>query len=573
MDMLQVSKKSGTYADALVAIGIADLVSDIYQSNGFSVQPEILDRGNSYEITLPKPIGANELAQWVIAPGYDYVVFKKPDLMAPTFFFDYEQQREIEKQYRDFLKSIEGGKNRKEVIQQKLQEIGGEIRMPDPKLSLMKTLNSMRMGSNTLGQMHATIREAGEEFKMIVGMKLGYLMPDNKRNHRFDEKPYRSASSTLQLFNPVSGKGINRAKPDGSGLASYPEKLSDWFEEWMKFRAFTKAMLTFNAGSDGKDTKVMVLAPKEVGSEVLTRIHRDLLGKRFYGSVKIDIQSILALTQIIIDHSQEIKGSGVKLARKTPKDIISGFYQAYFKNLGTASAVMNISFLGIPAWFLINDREDAQAWSEIITEHNRCISSLDESHSDNVPILMGYRTFLSTGDCLDALEFFVLYAAHYMRLKSQNKWAEPFTTHNLRRLFMENTNIQEIIQDEGFQAIATAIRKSTVNQQMIKGIKGKADYEIRYGLAQEWKRKVHDKNEFLILLADFAQSYNAENARKIEQKRISRKNITDKDITSVIGLIEKTNNAKLVGLLMLAYGYAKSSKEEDKETIELESEE
>lgn len=565
---IEVQKKSGTYSDALVAIGIADLITDILSKQTNKAESKIQDMGHIYLIQLIEELTEEDLAQWEPNAGYKYIKFKDPDPLAPQLYFDYEEQREIEKQYREFSKSMEGNRKNKDKMLQDLQDSGSPIQTPQNILPLMKTLNGMRMGSNTLGQMHVAIREAPENFKVIVGMKLGLSVVQNK----LDEKPYAKAASTLQLFNPTSGKGIHRAKPDGAGLTGFPEKLTDWFEEWMKFRAFTKAMLTYTTGTGGKDTKVLVLAPKDIGPSALSKVHHALLENRLYGSMHIDIFATLLLTETVINHSEVIQGhpTGIRLRGRTPKHIIAGFYQTYFKNLGTASAVMNVSFLGMPAWFPVTSRSAAEEWFEIIHEHRRCLQSLDESHSDDVPILMAYRTFLSTGDYMDALDFFARYAAHFMRKKSRNEWAEQFSTLNMGRVFMSEVNIQEIVQDEGFEHLADAIRNATVNQQIAKGIKGKSDYEIQYGLAQEWKRKVHNKMEFIMILSEFVQRYNSENAKRIEQGHKSRRNITENDLDRVIALIEKTKNPKLVGLLLLAYGYAKASKADDNPaTIEI----
>lgn len=565
MKPIVIPKKNGTYTDALVAIGMADLIAEIYYYNNVPKEPEIRDMQGTFEIYLPVEITNKEIENWIPNPGYQYIKFKATDSSAPADAFDYEEQREIEKQYREFQKATAKKRKQQDSIQQEIYENGSEIRQPDPKLPLIKTFNSMRMGSNALNQVYMTIVESGSDFRKVVATRLGV----NDSKEKINEKKFSDASSVLQLFNPTSGKGTNRSKPDGAGLSSYPNKLADWFDEWLKFRAFNKSMLTFNAGSDGKDTKVFVIAPNKLGPKMLEHIQQELLNKRMYGSIGLDIQAILTLTEVVVRHSEEVSGQGISLLNKTPKDIISGFYQAYFKNLGTASAIMNISFLGSPEWFPISSREDGEAWINIIEEHRRCISSLDESHSDDVAALLYYRSFLSTGDFREALEFFSLYATHYMQVKAQNKWAEAFTTKNLGRLFMSDLNIQEITKNEGFQNIAAAIRKSTVSlqskkgQQIRNGEKVKIDYEIRYGLAQDWKRKVHDKKEFIILLSEFAQSYNAENGRKNEQGIIPRKNITDKDLSSVIELIEKAQSSKLVGMLLIAYGYAKSSKDDD----------
>ena len=72
-----------------------------------------------------------------------------------------------------------------------------------------------------------------------------------------------------------------------------------------------------------------------------------------------------------------------------------------------------------------------------------------------------------------------------------------------------------IIESEGFQNIARAIRQSTVTlQYMAKS--GNPPYDIRYGLGQELRRKANYPDEFIQELGDFLHSFNAENARAAE---------------------------------------------------------
>ena len=118
--------------------------------------------------------------------------------------------------------------------------------------------------------------------------------------------------------------------------------------------------------------------------------------------------------------------------------------------------------------------------------------------------------------------------------------------------------ISEIVQDVGFQGIATAIRRSTVNAQYRKALQRSSPFEIRYGLAQEWKRKVRFRDQFVAELGDFISSYNAENARHAEQGKERRKDVTRQDLDSVIRLIDAFDS-ELVGMLLIAYGYARDA--------------
>ena len=553
---VMVEKKTFSAADGLIAVGMADLLNEILRPT--DAEAIVKDDGDRYIIEIEEGITWDDLQKWRPAPGYPYVITKEPDADAPLVGerFDYVTERKKEEVWKKFRQKT-GEKGKK--LSQDLENAPIE---PDNLLPLYKTYNSLRMGSNCLNQLYLALQDQ-EELREIVGKRLGVL--DNYSSEAGElEGKLAKIPSPLQIFSPISGKGIHRPKPDSTTLASFPAKLVDWFDEWMKYRAMTKSMLSFFTGSDGKDTKLMVLAPARASSEIIEKIHCELLEKRLYGSVKLDINLLLNTADLLIKHSKEYSAAKGKFAldNAPPNKIIKGLYSVYFKNLGTASAVMNLSFLGLPGWFPVTDYQSARDWVDILQEHLACINTLNESHSSDVALLLTYRDYLSTGDLRLLLEVWALFGMRFMQLKAENKYAQAFTIKNVRRLLM-SYHLAEIIENEGFLNIATAIRKSTINPQMRKAGSGKAPFEIHYGLAQNWKRKSKHQEDFIKEISDFVQRYNAENARHIEQGKERRNNITTEDLDQVFALVEK-HGSELVGMLLLAYGYARSPKDDEK---------
>lgn len=553
-----VFKKTGSYSDCLVAIGMADLLSSLPTRNGHLRQVTIKDNGESFVLEVSPPASEEDFNQWNIGSGYPYIQVKKDDEDRPTFnVIDYEAAREQEKVYREYQKVV-GKKSKTVTTQLETQGLEGP---PPPRadLSVLKTYNSMRMGSNSYNALHKALREVKNSREMVMA-KLGVIQPSQR--YATEEKKLQKAVSTLQLFNPTAGKGTHRPKPDSSSAGGFPDKLVDWFEEWMKFRALHQAVLTYPVGDD---TKVMVIAPGDIYIQEVEYLRKRLLSKRLYGSVWLEILAVFEIVRGLIDHSKEMSGEKGSLSyfyENTPNQLIKGFYNTYFKSLGTASAVMNISFLGLPGWFPISSPSDAEDWMDILEEHERCLKSLDESHSSDIPVLMLYRDFLSTGRLELALEFFPMYGIHFMQRKAQNKWVDAFTTKNLGRLFM-SYDLQDIVLNKGFQNVAKAIRRSTIYAQIRKSKTGRSPFEIQYGLAQDWKRKARFKDQFIAELADFVQRYNAESARHMELGKEPRELVSTQDLSDIISLIEKNNSSELVCMLLLAYGYAKETKEQE----------
>jgi hypothetical protein len=118
------------------------------------------------------------------------------------------------------------------------------------------------------------------------------------------------------------------------------------------------------------------------------------------------------------------------------------------------------------------------------------------------------------------------------------------------------------VQDEGFQNVAYAIRYSTVVPQSRKARGEDSLYEVRYGLGAEFKRKATVRDEFVVALSSFMQSYNQENAQQLENKRQQmRRDLRTTDIESVIRLIDEYG-PEVVANLLIAFGYAREPRED-----------
>ncbi len=548
-------KKTGTYADALAAVGMADLAKEITGNERARVR--LYEDGDTYRITVRPDLTEMHLRAWEPGPGYLFVKWREDDNRAEAAvdYFDYPRQREIERVWRAYQNGLDR-RRRRAADRAPDENVPPE---PDRDLRLVKTLSAMRMGSDAYNNLHRVL-DGAEGVRRIVGARLE-ILPGEEETLDGAAR----AASVLQLFNPVSGKGIHRAKPDGTGLGGFPDALIDWFDEWMKYRAIWRAMLPYQTGADGKDIKVYVLSPGDIDLGALESIRRALQKEPIFGkSVGLDIKAVLTLTRVLIENSTEYQSGGILGCPRRPNAVIKGIFSTYFKNLGNASAVMNVSFLGLPGWFEVKNREGAQNWLDLLHEHARCLQSLDESHSDDVAILLAYRDFISSGSAADMFEFYARYAAHFMHRKAQGKWVEPFTTLNMGRLLEMGYDFGPIINDPGFRAVATAIRKSTINPQMRKSMGHKPPFEIRYGLAQDWKRKARYPEQFIAELCDFVQRYNAENARNMELGRETRKPVTTEELDKVMALVRE-RGSETICMLLLAYGYARDAADKAEE--------
>jgi hypothetical protein len=140
----------------------------------------------------------------------------------------------------------------------------------------------------------------------------------------------------------------------------------------------------------------------------------------------------------------------------------------------------------------------------------------------------------------------------------------PFSTTTLEDFIMTTDVLRRqpwlpLVQNPGFQSIAEALWRSTIQPQRLKASKGERTYEIRYGLVSELKQNARYPEKFLDTLSGFVQSYNQENVRIYEREHKQyRKDITREDLSQLISLID-IYNAETVCRLLIAFGSSRST--------------
>ncbi len=134
-------------------------------------------------------------------------------------------------------------------------------------------------------------------------------------------------------------------------------------------------------------------------------------------------------------------------------------------------------------------------------------------------------------------------------------------------------SLAPILDNEGFRRIAAAIRRATVteqyrNEQALREHRRRdPEYEIRYGLLQDLRRKAEPKEDFLTALADFIRLYDEESVRKAEQYaqagrdlKYRRSRVTTRELEQVVRLFDRYS-PPMVAMLLLAYATARESRD------------
>jgi len=369
-----------------------------------------------------------------------------------------------------------------------------------------------------------------------------------------------------QTVNPDQGKGANRPKADALTIHNLD---SFWLLEALKFAGCFEAAAHYVVRGS-KDRKTYVALPCKLELSTHRKIFNEFRSQLWPATaVKLDVLATLRYCHVFIEQWEDAQGTATFLPH--PDDYISGFATAYYKDLGNAVATFNLAQLALPQWApgRLDDVTTARMLKEAFKEYIDILSQLDERFGEEESMLRAFREFLSSQDpAMRAFfDFTGSYAAYLMQrlIRQPQLQTRQLTTKNLEVIVMSadttrSKPMSPIVQNEGFQNVAEAIRRSTVIPQRRKS-KGDSPYEVRYGLADELRRHARYPNKFLQVLSDFAQSYNQENVRiSVRENKQFRRDVTTDDLKQIIALMDEYDSTTVAHLL-ITFGYARDSKD------------
>lgn len=125
--------------------------------------------------------------------------------------------------------------------------------------------------------------------------------------------------------------------------------------------------------------------------------------------------------------------------------------------------------------------------------------------------------------------------------------------------------LSEVLDNPGFQAVASAVRKATVSAQAMKAMNHKDYREIRYDLLPELRRKcsLPGPKPLIEAISDFISKYNVENARRRESGKSAPRNVTTEEFAEFIALVESPLGASTIGAMLCAYGSCREPREDE----------
>ncbi|MCC7352985.1 MAG: hypothetical protein IT330_04445 [Anaerolineae bacterium] len=573
-------KTTDTFADTLLMYGVAILLDHLLTNNVGKRTVRIKDEGSVFAITLERPIAPGfENVPWFCDLPFIETRSKKPPEGWLGVTVDYDAERERNTNYYAARKQLPPEARRPGATPDRFPALAqAEALKPRSDWQVLAQIN--QMGSIAA---YTQVLEAWAECRTCFPDLLRLLLalfaatPNDtdaaltgwkalKKERGLNAK---DTATPVQVLNPAMGKGINRAKADGADRLGNPDSF--WPLEFLKFWGMRGAGLPRvvkspqpTGGRGPRDRKTYVLHPVNISLETHQNVY-DRFNEGLWANtaVKMDILAALRYTDTYLE--QWLAGEPSDDWGGSIEDRIKSLAIAFYKDMGSAVSLLNLSEIGLPRWMQAKTSEQGHAYRDLLQEHLRIVSSLSERNADEYRLLTTYRSFLSGHDLIAFFGFTGAYSALLMSRLERGQWAPRFLTTNLEVLIMGHDHkLKPILDTPGFQHIATAIRRSTVTPQYFKSKGQSRVYDIRYGLGTDLLRKAAYPDRFIQALSEFMHAYNQENAQINERydgkPPVRRSNITTDDIAQVVALIDEYG-AQTVGNLLVAFGYARESRE------------
>ena len=579
-----VDKTTDTFADTLMAYGVASLLDRLLRDNIGQRTVRITDMGSAFAINLEARIeeGFEEL-DWFCDLPFIETRSKKPPEGWLGQVLNYDRQRNRNADYFAARKQLPKEALRPGATVDEYPQLGQVNALkPRPDWQIIAQINQMQ-SITAYSQVLDAWFECRDCFADLLQtlLVLFATAPNDLDAATAAWKSLKKArgiqakdtATHVQVLNPAMGKGLNRAKADGATRLGNPDSF--WPLEYLKFWGMREAGIprvvqaTQGGGRGPRDRKTYVLHPVNLSLATHQRVYAAFNESMWAATaVKMDILAALRYADIYL--AQWLTGQ-LDDARwgEEPGDHVSGLTAAFYKDMGSAVALLNLSEIALPRWMAVVDAEAGAQYRELLEEHRRVVSSLGERNADEYRLLTNYRDFLSGHNLAPFFEFCSAYSALLMSRMERGQWAPRFLTTNLEVLIVaHDRKLEPILASPGFQNVARAIRLSTVRPQFFKAKNQKGPYDVRYGLGTDLMRKAAYPDRFIQALAEFMFAYNQENAQIHERYKgnppVRRANITTDDIAQVTKLIDDYD-AQTVGNLLVAYGYAREPREPEEQ--------
>jgi len=306
-----------------------------------------------------------------------------------------------------------------------------------------------------------------------------------------------------------------------------------------------------------------VIYPNKTLVDDFDTIYKELVSE-FYRGNTLEKQNILFLSDFIInilDRSQKFDDIFIP-GLNILKNYIEGLKSVYLVDMGQNHIIKNIYDLNVPNWIILDEEKDKVGFKRVFQEFKDLISPIDDKNED-IKLFQELYNFLTTEEINYLLNYYYQHALLAMQRLGNNKSVKMYTKRSVKFIMEKLDNAggggySKILENEGFQSFAKAIRNSTLIPIYLNKKK-----KIKFGLLQDIRRAALNKDTLITKLSTFMADYNNENGLdNFHNQNPMRSNLTTKDFEDVVALIDQ-HDSKIIGNMLLAYGFGKDEKVEE----------
>lgn len=387
-----------------------------------------------------------------------------------------------------------------------------------------------------------------------IGDKIKNFYEESKMDFT---KSYNALSSLL----PRRVKGLNYSDLSASARISPKNITESWSKLFLIMIGFYKSLVLKSLSSGNR--LYSVIDPNIAHIEDFDNLYLEIHDK-YYPAEILEKQNILYLSDFIIKVLDKLEDFEKRRRRQRDnrvKNYISGLKNVYLVDMGQNHVIKNIYNLNIPNWLILDHEKDKDEFKILFQEFIDLIQPINDKNED-IKIFQELYSFLTTERIDYLLNYYYYHSIMTMQRLGNNENSRIFTKRSVEFIMSKlenNSDIKysNIIAGQGFKNFAKAIRNSTLVPIYLNEKK-----RVKFGLLQEIRRAALNKNTLLTMLSQFMSDYNNENgldAFRSRDGKQKRANLTTSDYEEMVNIIDDYDS-KIIGNMLLAYGFAKDDK-------------
>lgn len=587
-----VNRGTDSVADILETVGVAEALCAWLQALRRPAYPiRLREQSNCYQIELPGSLNVDDITalQAPFSPGPGRLLLKNTK--------SGREQQETSETYPTEIPPLQKVLAFPKPVQdrfgiqlksEKVEEHGDDFQDAttlDLDLGLYACLNQFRAtGSyNRLWQQWHTEHIEAFRITLRLFIELYHQSPNPATDiirhwtslARMDKVTGPALVNRLQLVNPSAGKGGNTPKIDTfheGNLKSF------WLPEYLKFVGFFALAIPAQL-KKSKDRQFYILHLSSGELSTIQKIGQNMrMAVQRHTATASDVLALLQVAYMLVEQTKEALTASLSTSVGMQHDrsevdlpLMGGRLEVvYYKHMGSAHAMMHLATLRPPFWIRpLETVGEADLVLTMLKEHLEIMTNLSQLVYEGAEVrqlLVRYRDFLSGHDPRHFLDFACSYGSYALSRRRHGQHLPSLSKTTLEYVMTqtaESKRWSEIFENDGFEAIAGAIRRATIGAQYWAAREPGYPYEVRYGLGQALLDVADYPREFIKQLGIFLQSYNNENARideRLMKRRISerpryqRPSIKKEQEKALFRLFDEFP-PELISTLLISYGY------------------